>query len=260
MTPLSSQERLEALYASPLTPINHTWHPAGTRLGPALRSRQESSTCKKNWSKLFSAASFKTHRVRANAILSIVFGLTLLITLGVYLGLAVSGVGGGLMFHLLFIIFILALTTVFCHSLLTMCVLILKPTPRRVPHIRTASDLPPEKPIPIVMAIDEEAGLSPLSPDSPTPEKPIVRPLPPVYGVWSDTKRMDPNLVHWAKLPPSPDTPTYEEALQDIQRAVGHRPPSYVNGVLVEERDLRHDSTVHPLERERVEMLIGEAM
>lgn len=71
---------------------------------------------------------------------------------------------------------------------------------------------------------------------------------------------MDPNLVHWAKLPPSPDTPTYEAALQDIQTAVGHPPPSYVNGVLVEGRDLRHDSTVHPLERERVGVLFGEAI
>lgn len=149
-----------------------------------------------------------------------------------------------------------------------MCLLILKPNDQRVEQIRPSSlsvtDLPPEKPIPIVMAIDEEAGISPLSPYFPA-EKPLVRPPPPIYGVWRDTKRMDPNLVHWARLPPSPDTPTYEEAVQDIQTAVGHRPPSYVNGVLVEdtaveeERGLRHDSTVHPLERERVGVLFGEA-
>lgn len=71
---------------------------------------------------------------------------------------------------------------------------------------------------------------------------------------------MDPNLVHWAKLPPSPDTPTYEEALEDVQRAVGHRPPSYLNGLLVEETDPRRDLALHPLERERVVVLIGEEL
>lgn len=196
------------------------------------------------------------------------------------------------MFHILFIIFILALTTVFCHSLLTMCLLILKPRPIRHtrPRARAFSTspidvAPQEKPIQIVMAIDEdvEAGhasspLSLLSSDIEVKPHLVLRPPPPIYGVWRDTKRMDPNLVHWAKLPPSPDTPTYEEALKDIQNAVSttSRPPSYVlvNGVLVrdedeerdgdrdlngaEERDVRHDSTVHPLERERVGILFGE--
>ena len=115
------------------------------------------------------------------------------------------------------------------------------------------------------MAIDEEACIG-ISQEI-SPVIPLIRPPPPTYGVWRDTKRMDPNLVHWAKLPPSPDTPTYEEVLRDIQTTLGRRPPSYVmvNGVLVEaetegqtERDLRHDSTVHPLERERVGVLFGE--
>ena len=115
------------------------------------------------------------------------------------------------------------------------------------------------------MAIDEEACIG-ISQEI-SPVIPQIRPPPPTYGVWRDTKRMDPNLVHWAKLPPSPDTPTYEEALRDIQNTPGRRPPSYVlvNGVLVEtetegqtQRDLRHDSTVHPLERERVGVLFGE--
>ena len=105
------------------------------------------------------------------------------------------------------------------------------------------------------MAIDEEACIG-ISPDI-SPVISQVRPPPPTYGVWRDTKRMDPNLVHWA----------YEEALRDIQSTLGRRPPSYVmvNGVRVEtenegqtERDLRHDSTVHPLERERVGVLFGE--
>ena len=267
--PMTPQEGLDALYASPFIPIDHTWHTV-TEEHPQSQSqrssyaRRRSQPTPKRWSRLFSASSFKRHRVRTKAVFSIVFGITLIFTLGIYLGLAAADIGRGLMFHILFIIFILALTTVFCHSLLTMCLLILRTKPRRIDHVRRSSishaDMPPEKPIPIVMAIDEEAGLSPLSPETPELERPIVRPPPPIYGVWRDTKRMDPNLVHWAKLPPSPDTPTYEEALQDVQRAVGNRPPSYVNGVLVQEADLRYDSMVHPLERDRVEMLFGEML
>ena len=273
MTP---QERLEALYADPLTPIDHTWNrntseELHTETREQLGTRSRSSLSRPRWTALFSRSSFKRHRVRTKATFSAVFGLILIITLAIYLSLAAAGIGYGLMFHILFIIFILALTTIFCHSLLTMCLLILKPTTRRVRHTQTHPsslspiDLPPEKPIPIVMAIDEEACIG-ISQEI-SPVIPQIRPPPPTYGVWRDTKRMDPNLVHWAKLPPSPDTPTYEEALRDIQNTPGRRPPSYVlvNGVLVDtetegqtERDLRHDSTVHPLERERVGVLFGE--
>jgi hypothetical protein len=290
-TPLTPQERLEALYADPLTPMHHSWNTHSnealhTETRHQLGTSRRTSRSRQKWTTLFTRSSFRRHRVRTKATLAAVFGLTLLTTLAIYLGLAATGISSGLMFHILFIIFTLALTTIFCHSLLTMCLLILKPCPAR--HTRThapflstsaAGLLPPEKPIQIVMAIDEdvEAGLSPLSLLSPdTENKPQLqpRPPPPIYGLWRDTKRMDPNLVHWAKLPPSPDTPTYEEAVRDIQSAVEirPRPPSYgvVDGVLVREederemdgqrnRDLRHDSTVHPLERERVHMLFGEA-
>ena len=103
---------------------------------------------------------------------------------------------------------------------------------------------------------------------------------------------MNPNLVHWKRSsqPPSPLTPTYDEAVRDVCAALGreYRPPSYISehtqvgesGVVVEVRGtgvregLAHDGDrvergapggprlfgeVHPLERDRVAGLIGIA-
>lgn len=71
---------------------------------------------------------------------------------------------------------------------------------------------------------------------------------------------MNPNLVHWQKVPPSPLTPTYDEAMADVRRAVGYRPPSYIeseNGTpyVVEHGKAHFEPAlrdIHPLERERI--------
>jgi hypothetical protein len=85
---------------------------------------------------------------------------------------------------------------------------------------------------------------------------------------------MNPSLVHWQKqetLPPSPLTPTYDEAMSEVQKAVGYRPPSYASdGDVVDQIAVCGSPTggvglvqmddVHPLERERVRELIGLAV
>jgi len=91
---------------------------------------------------------------------------------------------------------------------------------------------------------------------------------------------MNPSLVHWQKqetLPPSPLTPTYDEAMSEVQRAVGYRPPSYASdGGVVDpiavcepptgdvavlgDAGLGQMEDMHPLERERVRELIGLAV
>ena len=103
---------------------------------------------------------------------------------------------------------------------------------------------------------------------------------------------MNPNLVHWKRSsqPPSPLTPTYDEAVRDVCAALGreYRPPSYISehtevgeagvvagisgtGVrqgLAYVGDRREGGApggpllfgeVHPLERDRVAGLIGIA-
>jgi hypothetical protein len=78
---------------------------------------------------------------------------------------------------------------------------------------------------------------------------------------------MNPNLVHWRKVPPSPMTPTYAEAMNDVQREVGYRPPSYLISeggatqiIETQRRDVDNAlRNMHPLERERITGLTGEA-
>jgi len=74
-------------------------------------------------------------------------------------------------------------------------------------------------------------------------------------------QRMNPELVFWHEQTPSPTTPTYEEAVNDVQAAVGYQPPLYISpkrerGALEGERV----SNVHPLERERLVGLMGNTM
>lgn len=72
---------------------------------------------------------------------------------------------------------------------------------------------------------------------------------------------MNPEMVFWHKPDPSPTTPTYEDAMNDIQTAVGYQPPQYTSPN--RERSARHGQSVgniHPLERERLVGLMGNTM
>ena len=184
---------------------------------------------------------------------------------------------------------------VFVHSLLRMFMLIVRPqhdhrnrrarrTVRSSAQPRLRTDLPdgldPEKPIRIILASDEDEEAALRSPaDVVPPEKlpAIVRPLPPTYGELRGSTRMNPSLVHWKKasLPPSPLTPTYDEALEEVHEVLDreYRPPSYMsdpgrNGQVepsvevvqpecmeLDGRELLFGE-VHPLERERVRELM----
>lgn len=73
-------------------------------------------------------------------------------------------------------------------------------------------------------------------------------------------------MIHVQQVLPSPSTPTYEEAMKDIQRAVGFQAPKYTpapNEVLgVEEsvQDSPRENSIHPLERQRLFGLMGHTM
>lgn len=77
---------------------------------------------------------------------------------------------------------------------------------------------------------------------------------------------MNPDYIHWRQVPPSPLTPSYDEAVSDVQPSAGYRPPSYLSEgvsemVQSQSRDvdaaLRH---IHPLERERMRNLAVDAL
>lgn len=89
---------------------------------------------------------------------------------------------------MLFILVILCTTIFFCHSLIRLCMLALRP-PSDLPHIpsMTGPDgFKPIRPIRVHLARDEEAAVGDevADPESPEPEKEKVTMPPPAYGLW----------------------------------------------------------------------------
>lgn len=74
-------------------------------------------------------------------------------------------------------------------------------------------------------------------------------------------QRMNPELVFWHKQNPSPTTPTYDEAMDQAQAAVGYQPPIYTSPLRVRNgQQSERISNIHPLERERMVGLMGNTM
>lgn len=149
-------------------------------------------------------------------------------------------------------------------------------------HGGPTDGIPPEKPIQIHMSSDDGFG-----PDVEMMGDTPVQYPPPVYGnfrtstvstcvgiaptlvanllVWP--QRMNPDFVHWKHVPPSPLTPTYDEALSDVQATTEYRPPSYLSesGMtqVLESRNRDVEAAlgnIHPLERERMRNLAADAL
>ncbi|KAJ4517663.1 hypothetical protein HRR78_003501 [Exophiala dermatitidis] len=227
--------------------------------------------------------SFGDPRVNAKARISFAFGITLIIAVVIYLVLSITGIARNTMFHVLSILLILALSGVFCHQLIRMFMLMRRPRGSRYKHRHRPSGRhharqprglrnaphehcewtsgvhggmagevpPPEKPIQIFMASDDEPGGGDIEAMALAPEH----------------TRMNPDFVHVKHIPLSPLTPTYDQAMEQIQRNLGYRPPSYdsENGMteVIEAQTRDVDAAlegIHPLERERMRTLAAEAL
>ncbi|KAL2395476.1 hypothetical protein ABEF95_006597 [Exophiala dermatitidis] len=235
--------------------------------------------------------SFGDPRVNAKARISFAFGITLIIAVVIYLVLSITGIARNTMFHVLSILLILALSGVFCHQLIRMFMLMRRPRGSRYKHRHRPSGRhharqprglrnaphehcewtsgvhggmagevpPPEKPIQIFMASDDEPGGGDIEAMALAPEHTVSIPPPP--------PRMNPDFVHVKHIPLSPLTPTYDQAMEQIQRNLGYRPPSYdsENGMteVIEAQTRDVDAAlegIHPLERERMRTLAAEAL
>lgn len=105
------------------------------------------------------------------------------------LALAISKSVQGQTFHVVFIVFILVLTMIFCHFLIRLSMLSLRLRIRGHRQIRqppTMADeeayAQPETPIPVILARDEELGRNDTG-----SEDEVIRPIqqpPPAYGLW----------------------------------------------------------------------------
>lgn len=199
------------------------------------------------------------------------------------------------MFHVLSVLFILALAGVFIHSFIRLLMLQKRRTARLARHrdwhgssSRSATSTSSrsdattrvdpfavpisEKPVQILEGPVEVIESTPRGKN-----KRVVRQPPPVYGQFreskvslllqsatyysNETQRMNPEMVFWHKQNPSPTTPTYEEAMKEVQTAVGYQPPQYISPRRERQtRDGESVSNIHPLERERLGGLMGNTM
>lgn len=168
--------------------------------------------------------------------------------------------------HVLFILVILCTTMFFCHSLIRLCMLAVRPvdnTPR-IPNMTGPEGFRPLRPIPVRLARDDEVEAG-----ADGKETGMVKYPPPAYGLWrcsvvrknlpfhatrtlflakttDFSQRVDPNLLHWARAedipasdlsrvgvtPARPHSPTRQghSPVPSIQEeGPGPRPPSYVS-------------------------------
>ncbi|EDU47369.1 conserved hypothetical protein [Pyrenophora tritici-repentis Pt-1C-BFP] len=113
--------------------------------------------------------------------------------------------------HILFIMVLLTITIFFCHSLIRLCMLILNPPPPPDPNnpafslsiANPSEGFQPVVPIRVHLRRDEEAAAADLENDlvdAADPEKDLVPPPPPAYGLWRSSVRVNPDLLHWQRV------------------------------------------------------------
>ena len=113
------------------------------------------------------------------------------------LALAVTQSAAGQEFHILLIMIVLVIAVFFCHSVIRLCIQLLRPekdaSTHRVPEIAGVHGYAqPDRPIPVHLARDEELALEANTED---PDKPRIP--PPAYGLWrSSVVSLLPNLLH----------------------------------------------------------------
>ncbi|KAK4168287.1 hypothetical protein QBC43DRAFT_116611 [Cladorrhinum sp. PSN259] len=228
---------------------------------------------------LFCFPWIKSRRIRSQILKCFVSGMFLASILTVYLSLALTKNINSQAFTILLVLIILAITIFFCHSLIRLCMLVVK---RRKANAqgdlesgqRQRNGLPemqpppvfggyaiPRQPIRVVLASDEEAaGI----------ESAATKLNPPAYGLWRESVRVDPTRLYWQRNEgpgySSDDFGTTSSSSSGAEqssngRANVPRPPSYASddGVsyIVEARPrstlpLPHAAGLHPAEAGRV--------
>lgn len=143
------------------------------------------------------------------------------------LALAISNSVTGKAFHAILLMLILLSTIIFCHYLIRLFMLAMRPQSRAnnsglLYQSQAGAVARPHQPIRVILARDEELGLD--GTETVEEDKEIaVPPPPPAYGVWRCSVRADPNLIHWQRTGP----PTIAEESSSLTRSERTRPPSY---------------------------------
>ncbi|KAF5724384.1 hypothetical protein FMUND_840 [Fusarium mundagurra] len=162
----------------------------------------------------------RSRRMRAQILRCLTSGLFLIILVTVYLALSMTHKVNTREMNIMLILVVLFAAAFFFHGLIRLCLLIIKSNreaaerANRPPRYRAPRYAVPPVPIPVVLAQDEEAvGM----------ESEATKTLPPAYGRWRETVRVDPDRLFWQR----------NEAVDLSQirpnTRAGPRPPSYVS-------------------------------
>lgn len=185
---------------------------------------------------LFCFPWVKSRRMRSQILTCFVSGLFLLLMLTVYLALALTKQINTRDFSIVLILIILITTIIFCHSLVRICLMMMRPSSdssssgssNHMNHFLAPGGYAiPQRPIRVVLARDEEAaGL----------ENNTTNLKPPAYGLWRESVRVDPNRIYWQRNEDAPAVQEEEDSLSSSAsessgnaRTTVPRPPSYAS-------------------------------
>ncbi|PLB49579.1 hypothetical protein P170DRAFT_356720 [Aspergillus steynii IBT 23096] len=182
------------------------------------------------------ASLLKEKSTRRRLITLITSAVFLIFVLALYLAFAVSHSNLGRELHILLVFMILILAIVLCHSLIRFIMVVLR-DPRtlatnRIPsRAGPAGYAQPERPIPVVLAGDEEALT-----ESQGPSREKVTVPPPAYGLWRESVRINPDLLYWQRVDQKAQSKSKRTSRADQSsnsKATAPRPPSYTsdNGI-----------------------------
>ncbi|KAK4175140.1 hypothetical protein QBC36DRAFT_28884 [Triangularia setosa] len=176
---------------------------SGSRSGSSGSRSSSNRKPPKNF--LFCFPWIKSRRIRTQILRCFVSGLFLILILTVYLSLTLTKNITASEFTILLILVILFITIFFCHSLIKLCMLVVKSRngtlqssssregavrPEMIQQIAPGGYAIPREPIRVVLARDEEAaGI----------ESEATKLGPPAYGLWRESVRVDPDRFYWAR-------------------------------------------------------------
>ncbi|KAI2464198.1 hypothetical protein F4781DRAFT_83142 [Annulohypoxylon bovei var. microspora] len=171
---------------------------------------------------LFCFPWIKSRRMRSYILRCFVSGIFLIVMLAIYLALSITKNVNTSEFTVLLILVILFATIFFCHGLIRICMLIVRPPSdddeERPPMPRLLDPggyAVPRRPIHVILARDEEvAGM----------EDAASKIQPPAYGLWRESVRVDPNRLYWQRNDQPP-----REGSEEEPRPGTARPPSYAS-------------------------------
>ncbi|KYK58153.1 hypothetical protein DCS_05166 [Drechmeria coniospora] len=217
--PPRSHLRRAATLPMPMTPLHRTGQVAVA--GEPGQDGQDEGQERPRRRCLFCLGSVQSRRTRLHIVTCLVSGIAAASLLAVYVALTVTQNirQGELTIAILLVI--LAVASIFAYSLVRLLLLKFQPdrlSRRRRPPVpdimgHRGYAVPP-KPIPVVLARDEDAvGI----------EREAGQLHPPAYGLWRESVRVDPNMLFWQRNANAEPNPLR------LENQPGPRPPSYAS-------------------------------